>query len=304
MTKAYILYGVSGSGKSTQAEIILESLRQKSSIATYINRDNTRKEVLDMKQDQNLWNSYKLNKKIEIQVTSVCNQQLMQAILDRKDLVIDNTHLNLKERNHLVKYLKFKNYDIQLVNCTYTDLLYHYIKNNKLRINVLPSSGIINDQFIRQCINKDLPISTFKEAKIALVDIDGTIAYNDGHRNYFDYTKVDRDEPIKHTIEVIKALYETNRVDYIQFLSGRDSSCYDLTLKWLEDQGFDMSVHNLFMRLKNDRRKDTIIKKEILDNCLINKEILYVFDDRNQMVDLWHDLKMPIFNVGDYRNEF
>lgn len=304
MNKAYIFYGVSASGKSRYASNLLRELRENNSIAIYINRDTTRREVLGLQHYHNLWHKYKFKKDVELKVTELCNNQLNQAIQNNKDIIIDNTHLNLEERNKLVSFLKSKSYQVELINFTGTEKLWRYIRDNKKRRDSLPSSGIINDQFIRQCINKDVPEWIFQEARIALVDIDGTVAHNNGHRDYFDYKKVDKDLPIQHTIEVIQALYETDRIDYIQFLSGRESTCYDLTLQWLEKQGFDMSIHNLFMRLKNDRRKDLIIKKEILDNCLLNKNIEYVFDDRNQMIDLWHDLKMPVFNVGDYRETF
>lgn len=298
MKKAYILYGISASGKSTKANEIL-----KSQPAVYINRDTIRRQQLNLEETDNLWSSYSFNSSFESKVTVVCNKLLEDAIKEEKDIVVDNTHLTLRYRDELSFNLMKEGYTVSLINTTTTDKLSFYINNNKVRRDSLPS-GVINDQFIKQCINKDVDQSIFLPARIALVDIDGTIAHNDGHRSFFDYKKVDKDLPIQHTIDVIKALYETNRIDYIQFLSGRESVCYDLTLQWLEKQGFDMNVHNLFMRLKEDRRKDSVIKKEILDNCIINKELLYVFDDRNQMVDLWHDLKLPVFNVGDYRERF
>lgn len=298
MKKAYILYGISASGKTTRANEIL-----KSQPAVYINRDTVRRQQLNLEETDNLWSSYSFNKDLESKVTTICDKLLGEAVKEEKDIVVDNTHLNLRQRDELSFNLMKKGYIVSLINTTTTDKLSFYINNNKARRDSL-SSGVINDQFIKQCINKDVDQSIFLPVRIALVDIDGTIAHNDGHRSYFDYINVDKDLPIQHTIEVVKALYETNRIDYIQFLSGRDSSCYDLTLKWLEQQGFDMNTHNLFMRLKDDRRKDYIVKKEILDNCLINKKIEYVFDDRNQIVDLWHDLKLPVFNVGDYRERF
>ena len=48
MNKAYIFYGVSASGKSRYAKRLLEELRENNSIAVYINRGTTRREVLGL----------------------------------------------------------------------------------------------------------------------------------------------------------------------------------------------------------------------------------------------------------------
>lgn len=150
-----------------------------------------------------------------MKVTNLCNNQLNQAIQNNKDIIIDNTHLNLEERNKLVSFLESKSYQVELINFTNTEKLRQYVKDNKERRDSLPNSGIINDQFIRQCINKDVPEWVFQEAKIALVDIDGTIAYNNGHRNYFDYKKVDKDLLIKPKESNQKFFDKINKYYYL-----------------------------------------------------------------------------------------
>ena len=35
-----------------------------------------------------------------------------------------------------------------------------------------------------------------------------------------------------------------------------------------------------------------------------HNDVFAVFDDRPQVIDLWWDLKLPVFHVGDYRNNF
>jgi hypothetical protein len=37
---------------------------------------------------------------------------------------------------------------------------------------------------------------------------------------------------------------------------------------------------------------------------LKQNNIKYLFDDRNQVIDMWWDNKLPVFHVGDYRNVF
>ena len=44
------------------------------------------------------------------------------------------------------------------------------------------------------------------------------------------------------------------------------------------------------MRKKGDHRKDSIVKKELYEEHIKNRyEVLCVFDDRNQVVDMWRE---------------
>jgi len=60
----------------------------------------------------------------------------------------------------------------------------------------------------------------------------------------------------------------------------------------------------LFMRQMHDSRKDTIVKREIYDVFLRNKNIIAVFDDRPSVVDMWNDLGLTVFAVADQRIRF
>jgi hypothetical protein len=53
------------------------------------------------------------------------------------------------------------------------------------------------------------------------------------------------------------------------------------------------------MRTPKDRRKDTIVKKEIYKREIEDKfSVRGVFDDRDCVVDLWRlDLKLPCYQV-------
>ena len=158
----------------------------------------------------------------------------------------------------------------------------------------------INDQYLLAAQSGYLELSS---SNIALVDIDGTVAIK-CDRSPFEYNKADNDTPNQYVIDTINALYETKRIDYIQFLSGRESYSYELTRNWLIKHGFDMTKHRLLMRRTSDHRRDSVIKNEIYESCLKQNNIKYLFDDRNQVIDMWWDNKLPVFHVGDYRNVF
>jgi hypothetical protein len=61
----------------------------------------------------------------------------------------------------------------------------------------------------------------------------------------------------------------------------------------------------LHMRKTGDMRRDAVVKKELYQNFVVpsKREIAYVLDDRNQMVDMWRkELGLPCLQVwyGDF----
>lgn len=135
--------------------------------------------------------------------------------------------------------------------------------------------------------NKDIP-------PCYIFDIDGTLAKTNG-RSVYDYTQVATDVPNVDVVVIQKILRTTDAKIFI--MSGRDSVCRAETLKWLED---NLIQHDgLYMRAEGDDRKDSIIKKELYDANIKDKyNVLGVFDDRNQIVDMWRSLGITVYQVG------
>ena len=134
--------------------------------------------------------------------------------------------------------------------------------------------------------------------KLVLVDIDGTVAHRT-NREPFEYDKVLEDRPDNETIEVITALW---RAGYkIIFISARDDSCFDDSYEWLR-------LHcppfiKLHMRKTGDFRKDAVIKEEIYRKHIEPfYDVFCVFDDRNQVVDMWRSIGLKCFQPepGDF----
>lgn len=134
--------------------------------------------------------------------------------------------------------------------------------------------------------------------KLVLVDIDGTVAHRT-NREPFEYDKVLDDRPDNETIEVINALW---RAGYkIIFISARDDSCFDDSYEWLR-------LHcppfiKLYMRKTGDFRKDAVIKEEIYrEHIEPFYDVFCVFDDRNQVVDMWRSIGLKCFQPepGDF----
>ena len=294
--KATILIGISGSGKSTY---IAQNTHDQFG-PSVISKDNIRKSLIkNYNPNKNLWDQYSF-KDNEDSINSLFDIQLREAAKNKQNIIIDNTNLSKSKNERLERLLKNYGYvEINIINFNLTDNINFYLENNQNRINTIPMRAI-NDQYLLAAQSGYLELSS---SNIALVDIDGTVAIK-CDRSPFEYNKADNDTPNQYVIDTINALYETKRIDYIQFLSGRESYSYELTRDWLIRHGFDMNKHRLLMRKTRDCRRDSIIKNEIYESCLKQNNIKYLFDDRNQVVDMWWDNKLPVFHVGDYRNVF
>ena len=135
--------------------------------------------------------------------------------------------------------------------------------------------------------------------KCIIVDIDGTVAEMNG-RKPFEWNKVDTDLPRQFVIDIVTG-YANKHNCNIVFLSGRDGCCYDKTRDWLDKYIGNDVQWILSMRAEKDNRKDSIVKEEIFWNIVApNYNVLGVFDDRPQVLQMWHELKLPnVICVGN-----
>jgi hypothetical protein len=72
------------------------------------------------------------------------------------------------------------------------------------------------------------------------------------------------------------------------FVTGRPERTRDKTVEWLEQKCRIHEDHYiLFMRHDDDTRPDYVVKQEILDKYIDKNRVLFVLDDRQQVVDMW-----------------
>jgi hypothetical protein len=132
-----------------------------------------------------------------------------------------------------------------------------------------------------------------------ICDLDGTLAII-GDRSPYDGSSCDKDKPNWPVILCVLAMYR-EKYDII-FMSGRYSKYRAPTevfiKRWLPDVPYE-----LFMRANGDNRKDAIVKQELYDANVRNQyNVLFVLDDRNQVVDFWRSIGLTCFQVapGDF----
>ena len=157
--------------------------------------------------------------------------------------------------------------------------------------------------------------------KAVMCDLDGTLAII-GDRTPYDATDCDViDKPNWAVINCVLAMHAQGVK--VLFMSGRDQKYRAETqrfiekycrapLYWVLSAGDDKlskeaSIpYELHMRgetapdpEKLDQRKDSVIKQELFDAHVRDKfNVLFVLDDRNQVVDFWRSIGLPTFQVA------
>ena len=141
-----------------------------------------------------------------------------------------------------------------------------------------------------------------------IFDLDGTLALIDKRRaistkdngkmdwdKFFDPKNIDLDQP---NIPVIKTLqmFMDNGFKIVIF-SGRSDRTFNATTKWLMNN--QIMWHLLKMRPEDQLyKKDSDLKQSWLDT--IGKDrVSMVFDDRDQVVDMWRQNGLTTFQVAE-----
>jgi len=146
--------------------------------------------------------------------------------------------------------------------------------------------------------------------KIVIFDLDGTLALIDSRRElsikdngkmdwdtFFNPKMISLDDPNTPVIQMTKLLSSTHR---IWILSGRSDVTHQATIDWLAKH--NVTYDHLVMRPQNHLYlPDNDLKQMWLDS--IGKDnVAMVFDDRNQVVDMWRQNGLTCFQVaqGDF----
>ena len=104
-------------------------------------------------------------------------------------------------------------------------------------------------------------------------------------------------EPVNEP--VLKLLQNMNPNYEIVYVSGRSNEFRERTYDWLIRNEFPGVGSLLLMRKEGDYRRDDIVKKELIENSNIDmSDVLFVLDDRDQVVKMWREeFNVPCFQV-------
>lgn len=237
--------------------------------------------------------------------------QITQAAKDGKDIIVDNTHMNVKTLNETLSFCTNLWYDtvvkdmIEEIEATeewkYNE--YHTIctKRNKERERKVPQS-VIDEMYLANYQEK---------LNYYIFDIDWTLArMNPKRREALDNKDYDtfywplvlEDEPIVETLRVLNHL-EDDWSFQIIIVSWRSNACCELTQQWLAKY---CRHRFILMRQSRDNRQDWMVKKDIYEKCLANQpwRCLWVFDDREQVMKMRRDKGLFVFDCSQGNRDF
>lgn len=277
MKKVILTKGLPASGKSTWAR------------KTVKDHPNTYKRV--NKDDLRLMMDDRFSKDSEKLVLDVRDAIILKALEDDKHVIVDDTNLAPKHEAHIRQLVRglaevfIQEFDVPVEEC---------IERDSKRQNPVGAKVIRNmyNQFIRkiEVYNEDTSLP-----HAIIVDIDGTLAKM-GDRSPYDWSKVDLDtinEPVRSISNGYAGPYKN-----VIIMSGRDGSCREATIKWLQENGvyFDL----LLMRHEGNNEKDSIIKKRMFEENVRGRYYVdYVLDDRDQVVALWRSMGLTCLQVAE-----
>jgi predicted kinase len=285
--------GVPGSGKSTFALKLIKS------DARYVrvNRDDIRKMIKD---------APLLEPKLEDLVTQIQNDAMVNALVSGNNVIVDNTHCRLEHLEEAVELARqysnvdFKYFPIEVDLAMERDAARPNPVGRAVieRMHKRLSGWIGNFDHRGGLAAKPRPIilggGNPELPEAVMFDIDGTLAHMQG-RSPFDWQRVFEDSPNPIVIE--QAKYHKEKGRRLILLSGRDEECRQITLDWMEFHG--IVPDDLFMRPRGSFEKDSIVKRRIYETEILGKyNVMAVYDDRLQVIEMWNKLGLFVFNVN------
>lgn len=289
VNKIYFYMGLPASGKSTDAK---ELVKKSNGRVKRINKDDLRA-LIDCSQ----WS--KDNEKFILKIRDAV---ISQALKHGYDVAVDDTNLLPKHLEDIKALADL--HGAELVIRDFTNVsVEECIRRDKQRPNYV-GEDVIKDMYKRylekRFVKQLTPPEKINGVPDAIIcDLDGTIALMNG-RSPYDEAKADTDNVNWPIANIVKD-YAAKGIKII-LCSGRDAGRgLEATKKWLSDNS--IPYNDLYLRNAGDTRKDSIVKREIYDTYIKGKNnILFVLDDRVQVVAQWRELGLTCLQVapGDF----
>ena len=268
MPKLKMYRGLPASGKTTQARAEVVD----SGNAGRVNRDDLRAMLFD-----SVWTGKREGVVVD------CEKAIAKVLLaNQMTPLIDDTNLSSRHKDMWSGFAKEQGATFEMVDCGQP--LSVCVERDARRPKPI-GEAIIN----RMALNAGL--IDFGDKPIIIVDVDGTVADGEHREKLLEGEKKDwkayyallyLDTPIVSIIDRVNEMADTHT---ILIVSGRPDTYQHGTLKWLREVA-KVKFDYFFQRAGNDKREDSIIKKEILDK-LPKEKIVLVLDDRPRVCRMW-----------------
>jgi predicted kinase len=301
--KLIITRGYPASGKTTWAK--QQIANDHTGKTVNVSRDDIRTNYLNIVTG--------VGSKEQEDVVTMIQHNLVNELLCRGyTVIVDDTNLPLKRARGCADYAKLCNvgfavvdFDTDVEECIKRDLSRTMLGGRSVGEQVIrgmasrfkfPLPAVVaSEEKDSGTLQKYIPDHGLPTAWI--VDLDGTVALHTSGRSPYDYSRVHEDTLNFAVAEVVTALAVA---DNIIFMSGRNDSCYEATLDWLEKVGLGYCTHKLIMRKTGDDRKDSVVKAELFfEKVAPYYHVLGAIDDRVSVVKMWRAIGLTCLQVAE-----
>lgn len=309
--------GIPGSGKTTYIKTLIATGLVES-VRGHICPDDIREELTgDMSNQSKNEDVFKLTK-----------QRLQEAVAAAKKdggvVFYDATCYNEKNRSivrEVIDEFSLKphvDYEWHYLNVPFNECA----ERNEQRDRVVPKA-VLGRMWYGMTLPYDGLVFVYRTStiqakeKAIIVDIDGTCAHNNGHRSVYDATKVYNDSVVEHVQDTVFGLacagYKIIFVTGRQCATDGNWQCHDDTVRWINHKFCNSKnfifheiaadvrhEYKLFMRGPDDKRCDTIVKRELYETVIKPKyDVVLCLEDRTRVVNMWRKLGLNCFQVAE-----
>lgn len=288
--KVIMLRGLPGSGKSSHSKELLKS----GGNYYRVNRDHIR--------EMAYFSEYR--GKREGMVIDLEKSIVKQLLVEHKsNVIIDDCNLGDQHlsmwREFLVKIAAENNMQITLEPRWVDTPMEECIKRDATRERTVGRSTIVG---------MAMRYGLYKPKSVVLCDLDGTIANLDHRLPYMyptdggkkDWKSFFAEISNDSLIEEVAAQLRQKRMEghEIFFISARPDNYREATEEWLARVGAPPYTA-LFMRRAMDKREDSEIKQDLLDQYFPDKTIINaVYDDRSRVIRMWQENGLNVIDCG------
>jgi predicted kinase len=301
--KLTIYRGLPGSGKSTEARKLVQTLLGLGITAINIDRDMFR-----------LANGFGVapTGSYEEAISDAQRAIIENGLLQNWNVIESSTNLNAKFVKELIKLAANCGAEVDIIDVnTPLEVCIERDENRRLA-----GGHFLGEQTLRDFAKRTMPkgkfppkpqlppvvlgeryISDPSKPDAIIVDIDGTIAEVDG-RSPYDYTLVSTDKPKQWVIDLVEGAERNGEL--VIFMSGRDSMCRQDTLNWIRKHT-NVTAFKLYMRAEGDERMDAIVKLELFNKHIRdNYNVKYCVDDRAQVIRMYRSIGLNVLDVAGH----
>ena len=276
----------------------------KSTIARGMIKANGNTVRLDLDHIRKMLNFGEMTESKEEKAARAMETLATDCLMFDNDVIIDGVNMEPKIEKKWKSFAKKKGFHFEVNDMT--DIpVGDCIDRDKKREK--QAGGIfIKNMAIRYGLKK------FKKNSVVICDIDGTISDTSNRTHYIekpkeatknwkkDWNSFFREmihDPVREDIKKLLLQFHKEGKTVI-FMTARPEMYRDVTVRWLQSH-FLSFFDTIIMRRIQDKRTDSVVKKELLNKYFPDKEVIHIaLDDRPRVIRMFNEEGIHTLSCG------